>query len=333
MSSIDLTEPGLQTGSEAGVTEGFESLRLSPALPLEEEIIARASANYEPLPMLEVIFGRLVTSYAPMLKSQGGFLCEATSHKLSYQSWGRAVEALDEFGVAAMAASSQGGDIAIAFDGAFLHGAIGSMLGGKPGPADVLRRVPTTLEKAFAHRLIQDSLSQLSQLISRIVEVNFTPDAVEAPAQINSFHNGNAITAVLEMQVQIGLLPGRVSILLPMQTLEPMRPQLGKMFLGEELGRDIGWRDHFAGHISGASMTLTAELHRLSLPLADVLRWQPGAVIDLGITEDHEASLICSERAILHGATGRRRNGRLAMRITREAGEPTEGEDDDILTD
>ena len=333
MSSIDLTDPGLLNAGDGTAAEGFEALKLSPALPLEEEIIARASANYEPLPMLDVIFGRLVTSYAPMLKSQGGFLCEATSHRISYLTWGRAVAALDEFGVAAMASSSQGGDIAIAFDGPFLHGAIGSMLGGKPGPSDVARRLPTTLEKAFAHRLILDSLSQLSQLISRIVEVSFTADAVEAPAQINSFHNGNAITAVLEMEVQIGLLPGRVTILLPMQTLEPMRPQLGKMFLGEELGRDTGWRDHFADHISGATMTLTAELHRLTLPLADVLRWQPGSVIDLGITEDHEASLICSERAILHGATGRRRNGRMAMRITREAGEATEGEDDDILTD
>ena len=333
MSSIDLTDPGVISAGDEPTAEGFESLELTRARPLEEEIIARASANFEPLPMLDVIFGRLVTSYAPMLKSQGGFLCEATSHKLSYLTWGKAVEALDEYGVAAMAASSQGGDIAIAFDGAFLHGAIGSMMGGKPGPSDVARRVPTTIEKAFAHRLIQDSLAQLSQLISRIVEVSFTPDAVEAPAQINSFHNGNAITALLEMQVQIGLLPGRVSILLPMQTLEPMRPQLGKMFLGEELGRDMGWREHFADHISGATMTLTAELHRLTLPLSDVLRWQPGVVIDLGITEDHEAQLICSDRAILHGATGRRRNGRLAMRITREAGEPTEGEDDVILTD
>lgn len=327
MSSIDLTDPDLRQ------TEDLEQLEIPARRPLEEEIIARSSANYEPLPMLDVIFGRVVTAYGAMLKGQSGILAEVTRHELRYQPWGQAIAGMDENGVAAMAATTWGGDMAVALDSVFLHAAIGTMLGGNPGPGDVPRRVPTTLEKAFALRLITDSLAQLSQHISRIVEVSFTPDTIEAPAQINSFHNGSAMAAVFEMDVQMGLMTGRLSMVLPMQTLDPVRPQLGKMFLGEELGSDSGWRDHFAGQISGANMTITAELHRISVPLVEVLGWRPGITLDLGIEADHEAQLICSDRAILHGATGRRRNGRLAMRITREACEPRPGGDDDLLVD
>lgn len=328
MSSIDLTDSGPDLGGE-----DIEQLDLPRQRPLEEEIIARSSGNFEPLPMLDVIFGRLVTAYAPLLKSQSGILADVPEKRLVYMPWGQAVSEMDEFGVAAIAKSSWGGDIAVAVDRVLMHGVIGSMLGGDPGPSDVPSRIPTTLEKAFSHRLMGDSLGLLAQHISRIVEVSFALDTVEAPAQVASFHSASSIVAMLEMEVQIGLLQGKISFLLPMQTLEVVRPQLGKMFLGEELGSDNGWRAHFAGHISGANTQVIAELHHLTLPLSDVLRWRLGETIDLGITTDHEATLICSGRPILHGATGRKRNGRMAMRITREVGEGQVESDDELFTD
>ena len=105
------------------------------------------------------------------------------------------------------------------------------------------------------------------------------------------------------------------------------------MFLGEKLGADSSWRDHFAGHISGASMLVEVELARVNENLSNILGWRPGVTIDLGVTLEQEAVLRCSGIAILQGSTGRKRNGKVALRVTREYGEMAEGEDDGLLTD
>lgn len=329
MTSIDLT-----TAAQDIPEEELEALPIPPKVPLEEEIIARASANHEPMPMLDVIFDRLGTSLSPMLKSQNGFLSDSGAPMVDYRAWGQVIGALDPNGAAGMVKTSWGGTIALAIDAAFLHSAMIHMLGGKPSNADVGRRLPTTLEKSFAQRLMGQILSELATQFARITEVDFTLEAVEGPMQLSSFHAATALTAVCELNVEIGPVVGQISIVLPMQTLEPAREQLSKMFLGEKLGADVSWRDHFAGQISGANMGLVVELHRLNLPLADVLGWRPGVTIDLGVTTDKEATLICSGRAILQGATGRRRNGRIALRVTREVGDEAEERgDDDLLTD
>ena len=330
MTSIDLTE----TPTDLDQDDDLEALTILPKVPLEEEIIARASANHEPMPMLDVIFSRLGTSLSPMLKSQNGFLSECSTPRVDYFPWGSVIEGLDPNGAAAMAKSTWGGSIALAIDAAFLHAGLIHMMGGKPSNADVARRAPTTLEKAFAHRLMGQLLTELSHQFARITEVDFTLDTVEAPTQLSSFLASGALTAVCEIDIEIGPIIGRASIILPMQTLEPARAQLSKMFLGEKLGGDVSWRDHFEGQISGATMTLAVELHRLSVPLADVLGWRPGVTLDLGITAEQEATVICSGRPILHGATGRRRNGRIALRVTREYTD-SEGraDDDDLIAD
>lgn len=344
MTELDLIAAQSETATDAMNTaknsavndlaaEPFTTLEIPAKMSLEEEIIARASGNHEPLPMLDVIFGRLVTALCPMLKSQNGLLSEVVDKRLDYLGWGKAIEALDVNGAAAVATSSWGGPIIMAIDAAFLHVAVESMLGGTPRLGKVPNRMPTQLEKAFAERLVRQSLQELANHFSRITEVSFTLDNVESPQQISSLLASAALSAVGEIDISFGAAQGRMSVILPMETLEPARAQLGKMFLGEKLGADSSWRDHFTNNITGASMQIAAQMHRMEVPLADVLGWRPGTTLDLGVTLEHEATVICSGHAILHGATGRKRNGKLALRVTREAGEEKGGADNDLITD
>lgn len=330
---LSLDELKAQFG-RAAAEDDMAALDLRPKMSLEEEIIASASGSHEPLPMLEVIFSRLVTALSPMLKSQNGLLTETVNQRLIHRTWSEAIEDLDVNGIAGVAQSSWGGPIIVAIDGAFLHGAIVYLLGGTPTEADIPNRAPTAIEKGFAHRLISQALDEVSQHFSRITEVSFKLDGLEGAGQLSSLLAGNASTTLGEIEVTLGPLTGRFSLILPLNTLEPARAQLSKMFLGEKLGADSSWRDHFAGHISEAMMRVTVELHRLNLPLQEVLNWRPGSSFDLGVTLDQEATVICAGHRILHGATGRKRNGKLALRVTREAGEGRDGGgDDDLMAD
>jgi|GEM_PF-1399326 len=326
------TEP--QVTGETAEDSGFEPMGLSPKRPLEEEIIARASANHEPLPMLDVICARIAAGFSPMLKSQNGFLSETEARAPHYDSWGNALGALHRDSCAVIGQSSWGGPVLFALDPQFLHAVMAVMLGGTPGRDTPPSRAPTVIEKAFAARLLSQTAREAGQHFSRITEVDFRLEPIESPVQIASLLAAGAQVAVFEMRVTLGPVTGLLTLLFPLDTLEPARAHLGKMFLGERLGGDASWRDHFAGQIGTATLQVEAELHRLPLPLAEVLAWKPGVTIDLGITLGAEAVLRCSDRAILHGVTGRRKNGRVAVKITREAGEAAPpGDDDDLLGD
>ncbi|MGN0933921.1 flagellar motor switch protein FliM [Falsigemmobacter intermedius] len=320
--------------SEPADDSGFEPMGLSPKRPLEEEIIARASANHEPLPMLDVICARIAAGLSPMLKSQNGFLSETEAEAPHYDAWGRALGTLHRDSCAVIGQSSWGGPVLFALDPRLLHAVLSVMLGGAAGRDAPPQRAPTAIEKAFASRLLAQVAREAEHHFSRITEVTFRLEPIESPVQIASLLAAGAQVAVFEMRVTLGGVTGLMSMILPLDTLEPARAHLGKMFLGERLGGDASWRDHFAGQIGTATLQVEAELHRLPLPLAEVLAWKPGVTIDLGITLGAEATLRCSDRAILHGVTGRRKNGRVAVKITREAGEPLPpGDDDDLLGD
>lgn len=320
--------------SEPADDSGFEPMGLSPKRPLEEEIIARASANHEPLPMLDVICARIAAGLSPMLKSQNGFLSETEAEAPHYDAWGRALGTLHRDSCAVIGQSSWGGPVLFALDPRLLHAVLSVMLGGAAGRDAPPQRAPTAIEKAFASRLLAQVAREAEHHFSRITEVSFRLEPIESPVQIASLLAAGAQVAVFEMRVTLGGVTGLMSMILPLDTLEPARAHLGKMFLGERLGGDASWRDHFAGQIGTATLQVEAELHRLPLPLAEVLAWKPGVTIDLGITLGAEATLRCSDRAILHGVTGRRKNGRVAVKITREAGEPLPpGDDDDLLGD
>lgn len=313
--------------------DAFSALDLKPKLSLEEEIIAKSSANHDPLPMLDVIFGRLVTGMSPMLKSQNSLISEVVRHELDYFSWGSAIERLDVNGASAVVISSWGGPVVVAVNADFLHAVVETLFGGQPRANMAPKRQPTQVERAVAERLLDQVLADLAGHFSRITEVSFKLEAIESSAQLTSLLSGSSLSAVGEIDLQFGPVTGRLSLIMPMETLEPARPQLGKMFLGEKLGADTGWRDHFGNTIAGSIMPISVELHRVSMPLADILGWKPGTELDLGVTLDHEATVICSGLPILHGATGRKRNGKLALRVTREGGEAGREDNDELITD
>lgn len=315
-------------------SDEFESLTIPAQRPLEEEIIARASASHEPLPMLDVILARMGTSFGPSMKTLNGLLVETQTPQITYRPWGELVADLDAHGLTGIAKTSWGGSIGLELDKTFLHAAIQFMMGGNQGNIEIPDRSATALERAFAQRLLTQCYEELSSHFSRITEVTFTHDSIETQSQLNSLFAPAAMSACCEIKLTIGQLAGRITIILPLQTLDPVSPQLSKMFLGEKLGSDMSWRDHFADQISGSQMPITVELHQLKVPLADILGWKPGVTLDLGITRDHEATVLCSGRAILKGATGRKRNGRMALRVTHEIGDPNEGgTNDDLLDD
>src|SRR5439155_11844060 len=96
-----------------------------------------------------------------------------------------------------------------------------------------------------------------------------------------------ANAAVLaRMRVDMEDRGGRLELLLPYATLEPVRELLLQMFMGEKFGRDSIWEAHLAGELWNTNVPLQAVLDTFEMSLRDVMSWQVGTRLELNATPD-----------------------------------------------
>ena len=83
---------------------------------------------------------------------------------------------------------------------------------------------------------------------------------------------------------------GRVDLLLPYATLEPVRELLLQMFMGEKFGRDSIWETHLAEELWLTEVDLEAVVDTQIMRLSDVFELKVGSQIMLGAPPDSQYS-------------------------------------------
>src|SRR3546814_6931619 len=86
---------------------------------------------------------------------------------------------------------------------------------------------------------------------------------------------------------------GRLELLLPYATLEPVRDLLLQMFMGEKFGRDSIWENHLASELWQTDVSIRAVLDEQTITLNDALNMQKGQYFPLNTarSEEHTSEL------------------------------------------
>src|SRR3546814_1959107 len=104
----------------------------------------------------------------------------------------------------------------------------------------------TTIERNLVERLVHVVLSDLSAAFDPLSPVNFRFDRLETnPRFATIVRPGNA-AMLAKLRIDMEDRGGRLELLIPYATLEPVRELLLKMFMGEKFGRDSIWGNHLA---------------------------------------------------------------------------------------
>lgn len=286
--------------------------------PVEEEIIRRAKLSYERLPMMEVIFDRYTLSLATAIKTYVGAIAEATLESFDYMPTGEALEALENPALIAVVEPKEwDGALALLIDPNLLFSVLEIMLGGRTSARrEWSPRSFTAIEKRLGQKLFSVILDDLSRAFAQLCEVTFAATHTETNPRSLVLAAPNTPAVLVTIRIAIEDRSGLIRFVMPNSSFESVRPLLAQSFLGGQLGGDSGWRAKMSDAIGEASVVLEAVLREQPVPLNEVLAWQPGSVIDLDISAEDEAVLICAGRPMLRAALGRRRNGAVAMRVT-----------------
>jgi flagellar motor switch protein FliM len=221
-------------------------------------------------------------------------------------------EQLDNFGLATI-------------DSNLIYSVVDVLLGGRRGAVStrIEGRPYTTIERMLVTRMIEVVLADLKQAFAPITEVDFLLDRIETNPRFAAIARPPNAAIVVKLRVDMDDRGGRLELLLPYATLEPIRKMLLQQFMGEKFGRDNIWESHLAGELWQTKIEVRAVLDEIVAPLRRVLDLNVGQVLMLDAAPDAPVTLKCGAVEVSEGRVGRIGHA-LAVRIERPIAQETQ---------
>jgi flagellar motor switch protein FliM len=280
-------------------------------------IIDSALVSYERLPMLEVVFDRLVRMMSTSLRNFTSDNVEVSIDNITSIRFGDYLNSIPLPAMLSVFKAEEWDNFGlITIDSALIYSIVDVLLGGRRGTAAmrIEGRPYTTIERNLVERLVSVVLSDLSGAFDPLSPVTFRFDRLETNPRFATIGRPANAAVLARLRVDMEDRGGRLEVLLPYATLEPVREILLQGFLGEKFGRDSIWEAHLAGELWYTNVPIEAVLDTVELPLRDVLNWRVGTRIPLNASVDSEVQLVCGDLRMFSGRMGRK-GGNIAVRI------------------
>lgn len=292
-------------------------------------ILNSALVSYERLPMLEVVFDRLVRMMSTSLRNFTSDNVEVSLDSITSARFGDYLNSIPLPAMLCVFKAEEWDNYGLmTVDSSLIYSVVDVLLGGRRGTAAmrIEGRPYTTIERNLVERLLHVVLGDLSAAFDPLSPVSFNFERLETNPRFATIARPGNAAIVTKLRVDMEDRGGRVELLLPYATLEPVRELLLQMFMGEKFGRDSIWEGHLTAELWQTEVEINALLDELELSLGDVMNWRKGSRIELNCTPESKVTLRCGDVRMFHGQMGRKANNiavRIADRLIREVGEGT----------
>ncbi|MBX7250128.1 MAG: flagellar motor switch protein FliM [Caulobacteraceae bacterium] len=293
------------TDEEAGERSGIRA------------IINSALVSYERLPMLEIVFDRLVRLMTTSLRNFTSDNVEVSLDNISSIRFGDYLnsiplpailsvfraEELDNFGL-------------LTVDSNLIYSIVDVLLGGRRGTA-ALRiegRPYTTIERVLVQRMVEVVLNDAKAAFEPLTEVNFKLDRLETNPRFAAIARPANAAILVRLRIDMEDRGGRIELLLPYATLEPIRKMLLQQFMGEKFGRDNIWESHLATELWGTQTEVRAVLDEQQIALSKVLNLKVGETILFNASPDSLVELRSGSVPLTRARMGKRGH-HIAVRV------------------
>lgn len=300
-SLLGLEATGASTGASSGV----------------QKIISSGLVSYERLPMLEIVFDRLVRIMSTSLRNFTSDNVEVGIDNILSLRFGDYLNCIPLPAMLAVFKAEEWDNYGLmVVDSAMIYSVVDILLGGRRGIAAmrIEGRPYTTIERTLVERLIHVVLADLSASFDPLCPVTFHYERLEVNPRFATISRLSNAAVLARLRIDMEDRGGRMELLLPYATLEPVRELLLQQFMGEKFGRDSIWENHLAEELWNTELELEVVLDEQIIRLSDVVDLTPGSSILLNATPNTSVLLRCGCTPLFEAKIGRRKN-RIAVRI------------------
>ncbi len=289
-----------------------------------QALINSALVSYERLPMLEIVFDRLVRLATTSLRNFTSDNVEVSMESISSVRFGDYLNSIPLPAILSVIKAEEWDNFGLlTVDSNLIYSMIDVLLGGRRvgGQITVEGRPYTTIELALARRMIEVILEDTHRAFEPVTDVNFKLERLETNPRFAAISRPANAAILIELRIEMDDRGGKIEILLPYATIEPIREQLLQMYMGEKFGRDPIWEGHLATEVYAADVQLEAVLHEFDLPLSRALDLKPGETIMFDRSPSEPIKLRCGEVDLTEGVMGHIGN-HVSVRVSRPLNPP-----------
>ncbi len=272
-------------------------------------ILDRSMTAYEKLPMLEVVFDRLVRQLSTSLRN---FTSENVDVSLDSMVSLRFDDYLNAIPLPALLVVFRAVEWEnfglVTVDSSQIYSMVDILLGGRKSnrPVRIEGRPYTTIEQDIVKRMVDIVLADMASAFEPLSPATFHFERLESnPRFATITRPGNP---ALLVKLRIDMVEDRggiIEILLPHTTLEPIRDLLLQMFMGENFGQDTVWEKHLGKELRNTAIELEAVLKEKTVTLKDIMGFQVGSTVLLDCSPDDLLTIRCGGIPITSGTMGR----------------------------
>lgn len=271
-------------------------------------ILDRSMMAYEKLPMLEVVFDRLVRMLSSSLRnftSDNVDVAIDSMVSMRFDDYLNSIP-LPALLVVARAVEWENFGI-ITIDSSQIYSTVDILLGGRRTvkPIRVEGRPYTTIEQDIVRKMADIILNDMSAAFDPLSPVTFQFDRMESNPRFAQIARPNSAVLLVRLRVDMEERGGMVEILLPHATLEPIRDLLLQMFMGEKFGQDSVWERHLGREVGQTNISVEAVLEERNISLGEVVNLKIGSTIMLDIAPDDPVQLKCGGVPLTTAQVGR----------------------------
>ena len=272
-------------------------------------LINSALVSYERLPMLEVVFDRLVRMMSTSLRNFTSDNVEVTLDNITSVRFGDYLNSIPLPAMISVIKAEEWDNYGIlTVDSALIYSIVDVLLGGRKGTA-ALRiegRPYTTIERSLVERMVLVVLADLSAAFDPLSPVNFRFDRLETNPRFATVARPANAAILARFRIDMEDRGGRLELVLPYATLEPVRELLLQMFVGEKFGRDSIWEIHLANEMWNTDVDIEAVLDEQVMSLGDVMNLKVGSRLMFNVNADPKIEFRCGNVPLLSGRMGRK---------------------------
>jgi flagellar motor switch protein FliM len=271
-------------------------------------IINSALVSYERLPMLEIVFDRLVRLMTTSLRNFTSDNVEVSLDSITSIRFGDYLNSIPLPAILAVFRAEELDNYGLfTVDSNLIYSIVDVLLGGRRGSSAmrIEGRPYTTIERTLVQRMVEVILQDMCAAFEPLAPVTFSLDRLETNPRFAAIARPANAAILVKLRIDMEDRGGRTELLLPYATLEPIRKLLLQQFMGEKFGRDSIWESHLATELWSTKVDIDAILDEQVMPLHQIMNLEVGQTVMLGATPDSKIELRCRGVPLLTGRMGR----------------------------
>jgi len=287
-------------------------------------IIDSAMVSYERLPMLEIVFDRLVRLMTTSLRNFTSDNVEVSLDRITSVRFGDYLNSIPLPAILGVFKAEEWENFGlVTVNSSLIYSIIDVLLGGRRGQGAVRveGRPYTTIETSLIKRMIEVVLADAELAFKPLSPVKFNIDRLETNPRFAAISRPANAAILVRLRIDMEDRGGTVELLLPYATIEPIRATLLQMFMGEKFGRDPIWEGHLATEIGQAQIEVDAVLYEARLPLRRMMQLEVGDTLMLELKPDAMVTVRCGDVTMTEGRMGRV-GDRVAVRVGKSLRKP-----------